>query len=343
MILHRMDGDAWRPKMTFVYKGHNHDLVNDFLFGGSDIQQENKGLRVEILMDSRTEGWVGIPHGGIGMGAVVELAMMLNTYPQKGESLYPLSLDYRMGGASIRVEDKVDVKVAPEADGVVGTITTSKDALPYISATIIYSKDDSARETLFGSFLPEQYSMIEDKLIPLPYYKNCFVCGVERSQPGLKRRFYFLASDLSEKIIISRAGFDTEDKNTFQLFQRNHVMHPVAFLALIDETMGWAGFMASACGGVTVRISYTFYRDIKPEERIVVFGRGGKIRGNINSRLLYWASGGAAALKNDGSFEVVIAASGQWFGVSELTEQMKVELMPKELTARAFRLAGSRL
>lgn len=341
MILRRMDSDAWRLNMTFVYKGHNRDLVHDFLFGGADIQRKDKCLRAEMLMDSRTEGWVGIPHGGIGMGAIMELAMMLDTYPQKGESLYPLSLNYRMGGASVQVGDKVDVKVAPEENGAIGIITMDKDALPYLSATIYFKKNDPARENLFGSFLPEQYSMIEDKLIPLPYYRNCFVCGVERSQPGLKRRFYFLKSDQPEKIIVSRAGFDTEDKNTFHLFQRNNVMHPVAFLALIDETMGWAGFMASACAGVTVRIGYTFYRDIKPEERIVVFGCGGKIKGNINSRMLYWASGGAAVLKNDGSFEIVIAASGQWFGVSELTEQMKVELMPKGLTARAFRFAGS--
>jgi hypothetical protein len=116
-------------------------------------------------------------------------------------------------------------------------------------------------------------------------------------------------------------------------------MHPIALLALIDETMGWAGFMASACAGVTVRIGYTFYRDIHVDEPIVVFGRGEKVRGNVHSRLLYWASGGAAVIGKDGKLEIVVAASGQWFGVPELTEQMKVELQPKELTERAFRLA----
>lgn len=137
------------------------------------------------------------------------------------------------------------------------------------------------------------------------------------------------------------AGFDTWDANTFFLFQRNGTMHPIALLALIDEAMGWAGFMVSACAGVTVRIGFTFYRDIHPGEQIIIFGRGEKMRGNVNSRLLYWASGGAAVVNKDGEFEIVIAASGQWFGVPELNEQMKVELMPRELTARAFRIAGS--
>ena len=98
--------------------------------------------------------------------------------------------------------------------------------------------------------------------------------------------------------------------------------------------------MASASGAVTVRISYTLYRDIRVGERIVAFGRGDKVRGNAGSRLLFWASGGAAAVNKDGIFETVIAASGQWLGVPELTRQMKIELMPKELTERAFRFAG---
>jgi hypothetical protein len=56
---------------------------------------------------------------------------------------------------------------------------------------------------------------------------------------------------------------------------------------------------------------------------------------------LFWASGGAAAINKDGILEIVIAASGQWLGVPELTRQMKTELMPKELTERAFRFAGA--
>ena len=64
------------------------------------------------------------------------------------------------------------------------------------------------------------------------------------------------------------------------------------------------------------------------------------MKGDIGSRLLLWASGGAAAVNEDGIFETVMATSGQWLGVPELTRQMKIELMPKELTERAFRFAG---
>jgi hypothetical protein len=99
--------------------------------------------------------------------------------------------------------------------------------------------------------------------------------------------------------------------------------------------------MAAASGAVTVLISYTLYRDIHVGERVVAFGRSDKVRRNAGSRLLFWASGGAVAINKDGIFEIVIAASGQWLGVPELTRQMEIELMPKELTERAFRFAGA--
>jgi hypothetical protein len=64
------------------------------------------------------------------------------------------------------------------------------------------------------------------------------------------------------------------------------------------------------------------------------------VRGNINARLFFWASGGAAVLHDNGRLEPVIAASGQWLGVKELTDQMKRELIPEERTTMAFSLAG---
>ena len=58
------------------------------------------------------------------------------------------------------------------------------------------------------------------------------------------------------------------------------------------------------------------------------------------SRVLFWASGGAAVVAEDGSLEPVVAVSAQYFGVPELTEQMKAHLVPEELTTRVFSIAG---
>jgi len=44
-----------------------------------------------------TEGWIGFLMGELAWEAMMDLAMMLNNYPQNGESLYPLSIGFRMG------------------------------------------------------------------------------------------------------------------------------------------------------------------------------------------------------------------------------------------------------
>jgi len=326
----------------FPHHRDSRNFVRKFLFGGPDIHKDGKCVRAGLLMDARTEGWIGIPHGGIGMGAIMELAMMLGNYPQNAGSLYPLSVDFRMGGPSVKIGDRLIVEVSEGEGGATGIISTDRDPPPYLSASIRYRDAGSHKRDLFAPYIPGRISDIENKLMPLPHYKNCFVCGVERSHPGLKRSLHFLDStESSRQIVVSTVGFDARDSEDFNLFQRNNIIHPIASLALLDETMGWAGFMASASGAVTVRISYTLYRDIRVGERVVAFGRGDKVRGNAGSRLLFWASGGAAAVNKDGMVETVIAASGQWLGVPALTRQMKIELMPKELTERAFRFAGA--
>ncbi|HEX7535338.1 MAG TPA: hypothetical protein VF343_08775 [Syntrophales bacterium] len=319
----------------------SQNFVRTFLFGDSNVHKDGKCVRAGLLMDQRTEGWVGIPHGGIGMGAIMELAMMLDNYPKNAGSLYPLTVDFRMGGSSVRIGDRLIAEVSEREGGAAGIISRAPDSPPYISASIRYRDAGHHKGDLSAPYIPDGISGIENKLIPLPYYKNCFVCGVGRSHPGLKRRFYLLNTKQSEKIVVSTVGFNTLDSETFYLFQRISITHPIASLALLDETLGWAGFMASASGGLTVRISYTIYRDIHVGERFVVFGHGDKVKGDIGSRMLLWASGGAVAVNKDGFFETIIAASGQWLGVPELTRQMKTELMPKELTEQAFRFAGA--
>jgi hypothetical protein len=290
-------------------------------------------------MDGRTEGWMGIPHGGIGMGAVVELAGALRAASRERGTPYPLTVDFRLGGAGARSGDTVEVKVCPTAGGARGAISVGSGALPYLTAVLGYGSDESLRKTAFAAYLPGCFSALEAEAgIPLPHFRHCFVCGAERAHPGLESRFRLLAGP--ERIVVSRAGFDAGEGEPFYRFRRGPLVHPLAFLALLDETLGWAGFMATGSGAVTVRIGYTFYRDVRVGERLVFFGRNEKVKGNAGSRLFYWASGGAAVVDDRGGLEVVVAAAGQYLGVPELTEQMRRELIPPEWTRRAFALAG---
>jgi hypothetical protein len=316
------------------------NFVREFLFRPSDVQQDGVSIKAVLRMDENKEGWMGIPHGGIGMGALMELIMMLPDYPTGENSLYPLIMEFRMGGSSVKVGDVLDVTVSPIQGGAEGVMVNGDETFPYISATVCYGKDEPQRQNLIASYLPDSFLAVEKHLIELPYYKNCYVCGVDRAQPGLKRRFYLVPEKNPGKFLVATTtGFASEDAVTFGRFQQNGWIHPIAPLAILDETMGWAGFLSSSSGAVTVLISYTFYRPIQSGEKIVFFGRSERVRGRPRARVMFWASGGAAVVDDKGKLEMVIAAQGQWMGMPELTEQMHRELIPKGMIDEALEIA----
>jgi acyl-coenzyme A thioesterase PaaI-like protein len=314
---------------------HRRDDTATFLYGPSPITVLENRLRTSVLMDDRMEGWIGIPHGGIGMGILMDLAMSLQGLRNPR---YPLSAEFRLGGAPAAIGDVLSFDVAATDKGAAGEAAVHDNPLPYMTGAIRYGEDTAGAEDLFPSYMPHHAEEVLNRLSPLPSYEKCFVCGIKRNHPGLGRQFHLW--DHPGKIVVSPSGFDRVDQDTFYRFQRDGLLHPLPFLALIDETLGWGGFLISASGAVTVRIRYTFHRPVSVEERLIFFGRGERVRGRQNTRLLFWASGGAAAVKSDGTLERVVSASGQWFGVQELTGQMKTALRPKELIDRVFSLSG---
>jgi hypothetical protein len=316
------------------------DFVREFLFGKTGIVRDEAGVRSEIAMDLRTEGWIGIPHGGISMGAIVDLFESLREARGSRGMPFPITMNVRMGGSPLRTGETVDIAVAPEGEGARGIVSVHGGALPYLEAVIAKGPERNTAETI--ACLPSSFEQMEGSLSALPYYRNCFVCGVDRHHPGLKRKFQLFEAARPSRVVVSRIGFDAEDNGTVCRFARNGHIHPVVLLALVDETMGWAGFMNYASGGVTVRMCATLHRAIGVDEKLVVFGRGEKVLG-AGSRMLIWVSGGAAVVGKTGAFEIVMTASSQFLGVPALTEQMRTELLPQELTRRAFEIAESGL
>lgn len=314
------------------------DFVREFLFGDKGITRGDTGVRARIRMDLRTEGWIGIPHGGISMGAVADLyEYLLESRGLQGMPL-PVTLDIRMGGSRLRTGETVSVAVTSEGDNAKGAVTLPGSDLPYLEADITRG---AGQETP-GSppCLPSSVDILKRSLSPMPYYRNCFVCGVDRTHPGLKRTFHFFEAAGTGRVVVTFTGFDAADRDTVLRFERGGRVHPVVLLALVDETMGWGGIMNYASGAVTVGLSATLHRDIGVDEKFVVFGRGEKVRGK-GARMLFWASGGIAAVGRGGAFETVMTASGRFFGVPELTEQLRRELIPQELTSRIFEIAES--
>ncbi|MCX7635879.1 MAG: hotdog fold thioesterase, partial [Syntrophales bacterium] len=279
-------------------------------------------------MDDRLEGWLGIPHGGVAMGAVTEGAALLRAAAGLVDIPYPFTASFRWGGPRLRTGDAVTIRLSPGEGSLEGTVTPLGSQVPYLTAALAFAP--SELDTTGEVPLPAvPFSALEGDLTPLPYYRNCFVCGVSRHAPGLRRQFFWLDTPQTGPWAVAPAGLTTADQDSFFLFLDRHGMvHPLALLALLDETLGWGGFMLASQGGGTVRLHYRFYRPIGPAEKIVVFGRGERVRGNTPARMLFWAAGTAAVLGRGGRYEPVVTASGQWMVLPELTEQMRTELRP---------------
>jgi len=307
-----------------------------FLYGMATPKERANRMEIAIEMGERTEGWIGIPHGGVGMGIVTDLASRAVGLPLNEG--YPFSGDFRLGGAGLRVGDTLHVSVSPQESGICGEAVLVGNPLPYLTATIRYGNADGVDHRFVDTCLPPRLQDLPSNLSPLPSYRKCFVCGGERNDPGLKRRFHLWPG--SNPVVVALTGFDPHDRDSFYRFRRDALLHPLPFLALLDEILGWGGFMLAGSGAVTVQITFDFLRPVSVEERLVFLGRGDRKRGRVGGRLLFWASGMAGAIGENGRLEPVVYASGQFYGVTELTEQMKTSLLPQDLTQQVFTLAG---
>ncbi len=327
--------------MNYVIKNHENCIgcsEDGFLIRGFKKDAATEELSTEFVMDGRTQGWVGLPHGGFGMGALAELFSGLDNYPVNIDEIFPEKIDYYLGGAKVKIGDAVLLKVTPEQSGASGTISISGMEHPYISAKIQYKSNEQYKPEFFKEQLISQCITSNSENITLPRYKDCLVCGYERKYPGLNREFKLLNTN-KEKIVYSQIGFDFPENDNFFYFRKGDFVHPVAPLSLLDEIMGWGGFFISARGGVSVTLSYTFYRDIRIGEKIIALGRGDEVIGKNKKLMFYTGSGGIFSVKDDGSFEPVITSSAKFLALPELTQQLKEYLVPKEATELIFEIA----
>ena len=80
----------------------NGGFVTEFLFGDTRVATDTGRATVRMHLDERTEGWVGIPHGGIGMGSLMELASFLEDGPRDADGNQIIHLMVR-GEALVKV------------------------------------------------------------------------------------------------------------------------------------------------------------------------------------------------------------------------------------------------
>ncbi|HNR87860.1 MAG TPA: PaaI family thioesterase [Spirochaetota bacterium] len=294
--------------------------TDGFIF--TDYTATDTGAQARITIEKKHEGWPGIPHGGMGMTALIELTDLIDGTMDR----YPLDTRFRFGGERLALGDTVDIGIEKREDAFHGAIRTPGGVLPYLSATIKNAVNPAHEERVrklserlaenalsHNSFLMPDFS---DRLI----FRQTF-------QDLHRYRLYEFRDQPDGSVIMicffsDRAGgLPANELNTIT---DDHV-HPGPLITLLDETLGWAGFLAVWQGGVTVTLDAYFMRPLRPDEIIFAVGICDSQQGSF-TRKMVTCSGGIFSRTGD-SIEPVAYATGKWLTKPEFKEKMLAYLL----------------
>lgn len=305
----------------------------------ASIECGRDSARAAMTLDARHQGWLGVPHGGVLMSLVLELAHHGMDRTLFSPRDFPVRASFRWGGPTIALGDQLEISAQAEGDQIRTAITKEAEQTPSFSATIHSLSSSEETDVAHLDRLTEAVEAIgrdtKDTVLPLPYATNCFVCGSEREHPGLNRRFYCLDAK-GAQIVFTSIGLDPDDQNRVFNFQLDDSsMHPGVLAAILDETMGWGGFVRARHGGMTVKLDVDFLRPAERGEKMLCYGVCSGTRGKTASRMFWFSEGGILPM-GEGDLPPIMRASGQWLAMPDLTEEMKKHLRPAEWLDRWF-------
>ncbi|MCX5872194.1 MAG: hypothetical protein NTY51_03025 [Deltaproteobacteria bacterium] len=271
----------------------------------------------KICFELKHEGFVGIPHGGIGMG------LCLDAWRKIGKPDYPVTVNFKFGGSGIRIGDEALFQIerlTTSQSGLDMKITKNGDKKPYLRAEITGNQPlESVPTTLLTDY---------DNFRALPYYRNCFVCGHARTDPGLQRRFRLHQTDSIVQVTVPW-GFNSDDFDRAALFLiSKEELHPAALISIFDENTAWAGFMLTKAAGLSVRLEFTLLRPVVRNEKLIFIGEPTGIRGNPAAPRFFTAQGTIFSL-NGSNPDPVAFGRGEWIIMQQYTDQIKKNLLPE--------------
>jgi hypothetical protein len=273
----------------------------------------------ELVFEQRHEGFIGIPHGGLAMG------LCLDAWRRIGQPHYPVTVRFRFGGSGISIGEASEFIVERLQDqgepAILARITKPGDKTPYLRADITPA-NSAAVASLPLCSLPS------NGFRDLPYYRNCFVCGHHREEPGLQRRFRVHGCDNGWFTSVQWGrGSEDEDRAGFFLIGAEE-LHPAVLVSIFDENTAWAGFMQTRTCGLSVRLEFTLLRPVKRTEPLVFVGRPSGTRGNPRAPRFFLAEGAVFSMADPANPEPVAAGKGEWVVMDQYTQQIKANLLP---------------
>ena len=308
------------------------------------ILHEEDKVRATMILDERHQGWLGVPHGGILISLALELAHHGSNRTVFSSQAFPVRASFRWGGPTVSLGDTLEIEARDEGQGIGVSITKEREETPSFSATIHSVSSAGEIETEHLDNLTEAMETTgkdtPDSVLPLPYAANCFVCGSEREHPGLARRFFCLDTK-GFQIVFTSIGLDPDDPcRAFRFQIDDSMIHPGVLAAILDETMGWGGFLRARQGGMTVKLDVDFLRPAERGEKMLCLGACSGTRGKSATRMFWFSEGGILPM-GEGDLPPIVRARGQWLAIPDLTDEMKKHLRPAEWLDRWFAQEGA--
>jgi acyl-coenzyme A thioesterase PaaI-like protein len=257
------------------------------------------------------------------MTAFMELADMMEGALQK----YPLRTDFRFGGDAIAISDEIGVSIQSR-DGVLrGELAKLQGKAPYLHASLRPASALELEEE--GASLLELIKKpvrLRNSFV-IPFFSERIIFKKEFQSAGIQRIFEINeTSDGESYMVCHHRGANgilaCEEMNTLGADR----VHPGALLALLDETLGWAGFLEVWQGGVTVNLSAAFVRPVGVLERIIAVGVCAGFKGRHRKKIVC-CRGGIFALAG-GDVSPLVYASGRWLTDPEYKRKMLRYIIP---------------
>lgn len=296
--------------------GKNGLIINDYKKSGNTISASQK-------ITSKHEGWPGIPHGGLSISALIELADFYGNI----SSNYPIHGTFRFGGGQLFTGDTVDILVTREGNSYNGTINK-------VQKKNIYLRGDITKGSI-GEFTDEESEISEliqlssksKSSFKIPDFANRIVFN-NKYRSTHQRRIFELRELFDKRIYILCSFQDRNGRTHCKELNRikPDQIHPGTLVTLLDETMGWAGFLTAWQGGLTVDLHVHLLRPIHPDENIISYGICDNIRGLYNKKLVT-CTGGVFSLKEK-RYEPVAYAKGRWLTIQGFKEKMLKSIIP---------------
>lgn len=319
--------------------GMNPPETDRIRFLTTSIECGRDEARATLRLDDRHQGWLGVPHGGVLISLALELAhhgMDRSLFSARG---FPVRTSFRWGGPPLSLGKEVQLTAARQGEEIRVAVTTEAEETPSFSGVLRSAAPADEIENDQIDRLAQAMEAIgretKDNVLPLPYAAHCFVCGSERQHPGLTRKFHCLDEE-GVQVVFTTIGLDPEDRKQVCRFRLEETLiHPGVLAAILDETMGWGGFVRSRQGGMTVKLDIDFLRPAEEGEKMLCYGICSGMRGKSASRMFWFSEGGILPMGEE-DLPPIIRASGQWLAMPDLTEEMKKHLRPAEWLDRWF-------